>query len=437
LLVSGRGGTMKKLLVTALLLAASLLVVGTSLTANATSKTTPCKTVKFKVTRQVWNAKHTKKITVDVFKLVKETVKVKGKTKVVYVKVQVYKETKICTAAISVTSTTVAPVPVTTTTQPVPPTVIYYPAPTTTMPAPTTTTTTVPSTTTTTTTTVPPPPPPPPPGMTISTIFINPAGVVQVTGTFVNVTSLTFCTDPVDPTVPTAANSPSLSDACTPTTENPTLGTFCSAAIVNGSAECTLPGFSGYLGPGINLCACDPGHPGPFSLTITSTAGGSSFYVDKSSTGYWEYPVPSPPPVTPYPDGPLGAVTVVSDSATTSTIQITGEEADYPDVAGSDITIFSVVNTAIGITTSTELAEINAPVGAPGNSTVTVVSLPVSESLATLEADGLEIGWSGGQNNDGEYGFPSLDYPYWTTNEIVHYDSGAWYEFMAPTLAAS
>ena len=86
---------MKKLLVTALLIAASLLVVGTTLSANATSKTTPCKTVKYNVTRQVWDAKHTKKITVDVYKLVKETVKVKGKTKVIYVEVPVYKETKI------------------------------------------------------------------------------------------------------------------------------------------------------------------------------------------------------------------------------------------------------------------------------------------------------------------------------------------------------
>jgi hypothetical protein len=88
---------MKKLFVTALLVAASLLVVGTTLTASATSKTTPCKTEKFKVTRQVWNGKHTRKITVDVYKLVRETVKVKGQTKVVYVREQVYKDAMMCT----------------------------------------------------------------------------------------------------------------------------------------------------------------------------------------------------------------------------------------------------------------------------------------------------------------------------------------------------
>src|ERR1700722_18010547 len=139
------------MLVTALLIAASLLAVSGTLTANATSKTTPCKTVKLKVTREVWNAKHTKKITVDVYKLVKATDKVKGKTKVIYVKVQVYKETRICTAATSVTTSTiptmVAPVPTTT----VPITSV---APVTTT-VPVTTTTPPPTTTTTTTTTVP------------------------------------------------------------------------------------------------------------------------------------------------------------------------------------------------------------------------------------------------------------------------------------------
>jgi hypothetical protein len=143
----------KKLLVTALLVAASLLVVGTTLTANATSKTTPCKTVKFKVTRQVWNAKHTKKITVDVYKLVKESIKQDGKVDVFYIKEQVYKETRICTAAVSVTSTTAAPVSVPVTTVPVQ---VTTPAPVT-ITEPTTTTTTVPPTTTTTTTTTVPP----------------------------------------------------------------------------------------------------------------------------------------------------------------------------------------------------------------------------------------------------------------------------------------
>jgi hypothetical protein len=148
---------MRKLLVVSVMLAATLFVAGTSLAAKAPAKSLPCKTVKFKVTRQVWNAKHTKRITVDVYKLVNETVEVKGKKKVELVKEQVYKTEKVCTAATSVTAppTTVpadvsTPAPI----SPVPVSTSVPAAPTTTTVSSTTTTsTTVPSTTTTTTTT--------------------------------------------------------------------------------------------------------------------------------------------------------------------------------------------------------------------------------------------------------------------------------------------
>jgi hypothetical protein len=139
---------MRKILVVSVMLAASLFVAGTSLASKTPARSLPCKTVKFKVTRQAWNAKHTKRITVDVFKLVKETVEVKGKKKIELVKEQVYKTERVCTAATSVTA---------------PPTTVpadaSTPAPTSTVPvgtpAPAATTTTTVSSTTTTTTTVP------------------------------------------------------------------------------------------------------------------------------------------------------------------------------------------------------------------------------------------------------------------------------------------
>ena len=162
---------MKKLLVTALLIAASLLIVGTTLTAGGTVKTSTCKTVKYNETKLVWNAKHTKKVRVVVTKLVKETIKVNGKLKTSYVEEPVVLSVRICTAAKKATA------PTTTTTEPV---AAITPAPTTTI-APTPTTPITPSpTTTTTTTTVSPttttttPPQGPAPSSIVTETTMNP-----------------------------------------------------------------------------------------------------------------------------------------------------------------------------------------------------------------------------------------------------------------------
>jgi hypothetical protein len=151
---------MRKLLVVSVMLVATLFVAGTSLASKAPARSLPCKTVKFKVTRQVWNTKHTRRITVDVYKLVHETVEVKGRKKVELVKEQVYKTEKVCTAATSVTAPpTTVPADVSTPspTAPVPVSTPVPAATTTTVSSTTTSTTTVPSTTTTTTSTTVPP----------------------------------------------------------------------------------------------------------------------------------------------------------------------------------------------------------------------------------------------------------------------------------------
>jgi len=398
---------MKKLLVTALLLAASLLVVGTTLTANATSKTTPCKTVKYNETKLVWNAKHTKKITVVVTKLVKETIRVHGKLKTSYVEVPVVKSVKICTAAKKATTTT----------------------------------TTVPL--------------PPPAGMTISTIFVNPQGVVQVTGTFVGVTALTFCTDPIQPPtsftdpIPTPPNSPLLAAACTPTVSQPSVGDFCSAAIISSSgvqsAECTLPGYLGYLGhneldltgvPDTSIAGCSGA-----CLTVASIAGGASFYLQENEYSlpatmkYWEYPVPVVPNQPLATDGPVGGITVVPDPSdlSKSIVTITGTVVDYPDVAGSEV---SVVTNEPSISFPDTPPAV-APIGNPNPDPIAaVVSITVDEPIPYLQANGFQIGWSGGTNYDTEYSFASLVYGSWNTNEIVDYDStsSTWYIATAPTL---
>jgi hypothetical protein len=440
---------MKRLLVTALLVAASLLVVGTALTAGASAKASTCKTVKYNETKLVWNAKHTKKIRVVVTKLVKETIKVHGKLTLSYVEEPVVLSVKICTAAKKATA------PTTTTTEPV---AAVAPAPTpTTQPVPVTVPDTVPPivitpdtvpTTTTTTTTTTTMPPAAVPGVTISTIFVNPNGVVQVTGTFTNVTSLNFCTDPNDPTVVTAANSPTLGIVCGPTANDPTApepvsGTYCSAAIVDGSAQCTLPAYTGYFGEGLNLCACRdaPKAEPPPVLIIASTAGAAPYTLQHNfpsaittTATYWEYPIPTPPNAgTPgvnvgaTSDGPGGSVTVISTGATTSDIEISGEYEDYPDQTDSqtsDILIYPNPNTA----TSSSIGAVAAPVGDPYDTSSIVVVIGVDESLATLQTSGFQVGWYGGENNDVQYGFPSLNYPYWNVDEIVTFDAarGVW-----------
>jgi len=451
---------MKKLLVTALLLAASLLVVGTTLTANATSKTTPCKTVKYNETKLVWNAKHTKKITVVVTKLVKETIRVHGKLKTSYVEVPVVKSVKICTAAKKATAPTTTTVPVPTTITPTtaapapqPPTVVYVPAPTPITTAPVPTTVAPPTTTTTTTTTTVPLPPPA--GMTISTIFVNPQGVVQVTGTFVGVTALTFCTDPIQPPtsftdpIPTPPNSPLLAAACTPTVSQPSVGDFCSAAIISSSgvqsAECTLPGYLGYLGhneldltgvPDTSIAGCSGA-----CLTVASIAGGASFYLQENEYSlpatmkYWEYPVPVVPNQPLATDGPVGGITVVPDPSdlSKSIVTITGTVVDYPDVAGSEV---SVVTNEPSISFPDTPPAV-APIGNPNPDPIAaVVSITVDEPIPYLQANGFQIGWSGGTNYDTEYSFASLVYGSWNTNEIVDYDStsSTWYIATAPTL---
>jgi hypothetical protein len=436
---------MKKLLVTALLVAASLLVVGTTLTAGASAKASTCKTVKYNETKLVWNAKHTKKIKVVVTKLVKETVKVHGKLKTSYVEVPVVKSVKICTAAKKATAPTTtvpaqtAPAPVTT-----------VPVTTVASPTSTTTTTTVPPTTTTF----------PQPEAIISTVFVNPQGVVQVTGQFVNVTSLTFCTQPISPPVsvtdpiPTAPDSPSLSDACTPTVNHPTVGNFCSAEIVSSSgvqsAECTLPGYTGYLGNPINLSGAPPGLAGCSGacLTIAWPEGATSFYCQEnnpsspSTTRYWEYPVPVVPVQPIAEDGPVGAVSVMADPSaptTESIVTITGVVTDYPDVAGSTALVGPNPQPGVG-TTFPNTPPVATPIGNPNPSTQpAVVSIIVGEPISYLETNSFQIGWSGGTNYDTQYGFPSLAYWGWNTNEIVAYDStsGTWYIAAAPTLYAA
>ena len=143
---------MKRLLTAALaltcLVGLTVPLIGAGATAKPATSTTVCKNVRQVETKLVWNAKHTKKVRVDVYKLVKESIKQDGSVNVFYVRELVHQTIRVCTTPVLTVPTTV-PVP---TTQLAPVTAVA-PVPRTTAPVPTTQP--PPPTTTTTTTTVP------------------------------------------------------------------------------------------------------------------------------------------------------------------------------------------------------------------------------------------------------------------------------------------
>jgi hypothetical protein len=265
--------------------------------------------------------------------------------------------------------------------------------PTSASPAPVVTAST---TTTTTTTTIPPAPAA---TANIATVFIDPSGMVTVTGQFVGVTSLVFAgtTDP----------STGLVNTCT--------------AVISGqSGQCTLSFGNAELGitPADLEDEMTGGHVYPDILAVSSAAGLAYIGMGaQTASGFWEYPVATPQLEPLSADGPVGALTVESDP---------NAESDCGQSICSLVTIegdFSSTG-SVTIWSNDSPPSILVSAFSVEGDTMTIA---VPEDLATLQATGIQLGWSGGYNY-GKYGFPSESFPYWPTNRVVTYDpdTGTW-----------
>jgi hypothetical protein len=230
-------------------------------------------------------------------------------------------------------------------------------------------------------------------------VFIDPDGTVTVTGQFVGVTSLVF----------TGATDP-----------NNGLSNTCTASITGESGQCTLSFGNAELGitPADLENEMTGGHVYPDILAVSSAAG--LVYIGmgaQTADGFWEYPVATPQSEPLSDDGPVGAVAVASDP---------NAESDCGQASCSLVTIGGNFSSTGSVTIWSNSSP--PSILARGSSVEgDTVSVTVPEGLASLEATGIQLGWSGGYDY-GKYGFPSESFPYWPSNRIVTYDSvtGTW-----------
>ena len=138
----------------------------------------------------------------------------------------------------------------------------------------------------------------------------------------------------------------------------------------------------------------------------------------ETATGYWEYPVVTPPTEPMASDGPVGAVTVAADQVVPSTCG--AMSCSLIEIAGvfpSTGTVQVLSNTS---SSPTQLGSVSLRSAIPS-------TIEVPGSVPSLEATGFQIAWGGGYDY-GLDGFPTEYFPFWPTNRIVNYNSmtGTW-----------